>query len=231
MKRITAPMALLKSEALLLRGRGGSSYSYQDGPLYDSGCYDWEVVCTPDSDDSQEFDFSDFGFKFGEDYDAAAERGGFCLPQSRSDVSQDYRAGQAVIDDIRNGDVPIVESNKVRDFFAASSTAASVHDTFVHQVVEHYLDDLGEDVAKVAKIGRKIGVVGATVGVVVSIYDVSENGLTVSNICESVGAGIGFIGCFVCGPVGWTLGGISLCMSIYSYYLDSQSSNSNSSYR
>ena len=230
MKRITAPMALLKSEALLLRGQGGSSYSYQDGPLYDSGCYDWEVVCTPDRDNSQELDFSDYSFNFGEDYDEAAEQGGFCLPQSRSDVSQDYQKGQAVLDDIRNGDVPIVESNKVRDFFAASSTAASVHDTFVHQVVEHYLDDLGEDVAKVAKIGRKIGIVGVTVGVVVSVYDISEKGPTESNIWESIGAGVGVIGCLCGGPVGWTLGGISLGISIYSYYLDSQSFKSNSSY-
>ena len=230
MKRITAPMALLKSEALLLRGRGGSSYSYQDGPLYDSGCYDWEVVCTPDSDNSQEFDFSDYSFNFGEDYDDAAERGGFCLPQSHSDVSQDYRTGQAVLDDIRNGDVPIVESNKVRDFFSASSTAASVHDTFVHQMVEHYLDDLGEDVAKVAKIGRKIGIVGVTVGVVVLVYDISEKGPTESNIWESIGAGVGVIGCLCGGPVGWTLGGISLGISIYSYYLDSLSFKSNSSY-
>ena len=223
-------MALLKSEALLMRGRGGSSYSYQDYPLYDSGCYDWEVVCTPDRDNSQEFDFSDYSFNFGEDYDDAAEQGGFCLPQSRSDASQDYRTGQAVLDDIRNGDVPIVESNKVRDFFAASSTAASVHDTFVHQVVEHYLDDLGEDVAKVAKVGRKIGAVGATVGVVIAIYDAKENGLTESTIWETVGSGIGFIGCLCGGPVGWTLGGISLCISLYTYYLDSQFVNSNSSY-
>ena len=230
MKRITAPMALLKSEALLMRGRGGSSYSYQDSPLYDAGCYDWEVVCTPDRDNSQEFDFSDYSFNFGEDYDEAAEQGGFCLPQSRSDVSQDYQKGQAVLDDIRNGDVPIVESNKVRDFFAASSTAASVHDTFVHQVVEHYLDDLGEDVAKVAKIGRKIGVVGATVGLVVAVHDAKENGFTESVVWETIGAGVGFIGCFASGPIGWTLGGISLCVSIYSYYLDAQSLNANSSY-
>ena len=230
MKRITAPMALLKSEALLMRGRGGSSYSYQYGPLYDAGCYDWEVVCTPDSDNSQELDFSDYSFNFGEDYDAAAERGGFCLPQSRSDVSQDYQKGQAVLDDIRNGDVPIVESNKVRDFFAASSTAVSVHDTFVHQVVEHYLDDLGEDVAKVAKIGRKVGAVGAAVGFVVALHDVGENGFTESTIWESVGACAGVAACFLGGPVGWTLGGVSLCISLYTYYLDSQCTNSNSSY-
>ena len=230
MKRITAPMALLKSEALLMRGRGGSSYSYQDGPLYDAGCYDWEVVCTPDSDNSQELDFSDYSFNFGEDYDAAAKRGGFCLPQSRSDVSQDYQKGQAVLDDIRNGDVPIVESNKVRDFFAASSTAVSVHDTFVHQVVEHYLDDLGEDVAKVAKIGRKVGAVGAAVGFVVALHDVGENGFTESTIWESVGACAGVAACFLGGPVGWTLGGVSLCISLYTYYLDSQCTNSNSSY-
>ena len=230
MKRITAPMALLKSEALLMRGRGGSSYSYQYGPLYDAGCYDWEVVCTPDSDNSQELDFSDYSFNFGEDYDAAAERGGFCLPQSRSDVSQDYQKGQAVLDDIRNGDVPIVESNKVRDFFAASSTAVSVHDTFVYQVVEHYLDDLGEDVAKVAKIGRKVGAVGAAVGFVVALHDVGENGFTESTIWESVGACAGVAACFLGGPVGWTLGGVSLCISLYTYYLDSQCTNSNSSY-
>ena len=230
MKRITAPMALLKSEALLMRGRGGSSYSYQYGPLYDAGCYDWEVVCTPDSDNSQELDFSDYSFNFGEDYDAAAERGGFCLPQSRSDVSQDYQKGQAVLDVIRNGDVPIVESNKVRDFFAASSTAVSVHDTFVHQVVEHYLDDLGEDVAKVAKIGRKVGAVGAAVGFVVALHDVGENGFTESTIWESVGACAGVAACFLGGPVGWTLGGVSLCISLYTYYLDSQCTNSNSSY-
>ena len=230
MKKISTPMSLLKSETLLMRGRGGSSYSYQDGPLYDAGCYDWEVVCSPDSDDSQEPDFSDYSFNFGEDYDEAAERGGFCLPQSRSDVSQDYRAGQAVLDDIRNGDVPIVESSKVRDFFAASSTAASVHDTFVHQVVEHYLDDLGEDVAKVAKIGRKIGVAGATVGVFVAVHDVAENGLTESTIWESIGAGVGVVGCILGGPVGWTLGGVSLCISFYTYYLDSQPSQINPSY-
>ena len=230
MKKISTPMALLKSETLLMRGRGGSSYSYQDGPLYDAGCYDWEVVCTPDNDDSQEPDFSDYSFNFGEDYDAAAERGGFCLPQSRYDVSQDYRAGQAVLDDIRNGDVPIVESNKVRDFFAASSTAASVHDTFVHQVVEHYLDDLGEDVAKVAKIGRKVGAVGAAVGFVVAISDVSDGDVTEADIWETVGAGIGVLGCFCGGPISWTLGGISLCVSIYSYYLDSQVSKDGFSY-
>ena len=230
MKRITAPMALLKSEALLMRGRGGCSYSYQDGTLYDAGCYDWEVVCTPDSDNSQELDFSDYSFNFGEDYDAAAERGGFCLPQSRSDVSQDYQKGQAVLDDIRNGDIPIVESNKVRDFFAASSTAVSVHDTFVHQVVEHYLDDLGEDVAKVAKIGRKVGAVGAAVGFVVALHDVGENGFTESTTWESVGACAGVAACFLGGPVGWTLGGVSLCISLYTYYLDSQCTNSNSSY-
>ena len=223
-------MALLKSEALLMRGRGGSSYSYQDGPLYDAGCYDWEVVCTPDNDNSQELDFSDYSFNFGEDYDAAAERGGFCLPQSRSDVSQDYQKGQAVLDDIRNGDIPIVESNKVRDFFAASSTAVSVHDTFVHQVVEHYLDDLGEDVAKVAKIGRKVGAVGAAVGFVVALHDVGENGFTESTTWESVGACAGVAACFLGGPVGWTLGGVSLCISLYTYYLDSQCTNSNSSY-
>ena len=230
MKRITAPMALLKSEALLMRGRGGCSYSYQDGTLYDAGCYDWEVVCTPDSDNSQELDFSDYSFNFGEDYEAAAERGGFCLPQSRSDVSQDYQKGQAVLDDIRNGDIPIVESNKVRDFFAASSTAVSVHDTFVHQVVEHYLDDLGEDVAKVAKIGRKVGAVGAAVGFVVALHDVGENGFTESTTWESVGACAGVAACFLGGPVGWTLGGVSLCISLYTYYLDSQCTNSNSSY-
>ena len=213
-----------------MRGRGGSSYSYQYGPLYDAGCYDWEVVCTPDSDNSQELDFSDYSFNFGEDYDAAAERGGFCLPQSRSDVSQDYQKGQAVLDVIRNGDVPIVESNKVRDFFAASSTAVSVHDTFVHQVVEHYLDDLGEDVAKVAKIGRKVGAVGAAVGFVVALHDVGENGFTESTIWESVGACAGVAACFLGGPVGWTLGGVSLCISLYTYYLDSQCTNSNSSY-
>ena len=223
-------MALLKSEALLMRGRGGCSYSYQDGTLYDAGCYDWEVVCTPDSDNSQELDFSDYSFNFGEDYEAAAERGGFCLPQSRSDVSQDYQKGQAVLDDIRNGDVPIVESNKVRDFFAASSTAVSVHDTFVHQVVEHYLDDLGEDVAKVAKIGRKVGAVGAAVGFVVALHDVGENGFTESTTWESVGACAGVAACFLGGPVGWTLGGVSLCISLYTYYLDSQCTNSNSSY-
>ena len=213
-----------------MRGRGGSSYSYQDYPLYDSGCYDWEVVCTPDSDNSQEFDFSDYSFNFGEDYDAAAEQGGFCLPQSRSDVSQDYQKGQAVLDDIRNGDVPIVESNKVRDFFAASSTAASVHDTFVHQVVEHYLDDLGEDVAKVAKIGRKIGAVGATVGVFVALYDVEESGFTDDNILGLVGAGLGVLGCVLTGPVGWTLGGISLGVSIYTYINDSPSCENSTSY-
>ncbi len=230
MKKITAPMALLKSETLMMRGRGSSSYNYQDGPLYNAGCYDWEVVCTPENNYIQAYDFSDYGFNYGDDYDEAAERGGFSLPSTVSDASQDYRNGLAVLDDIRNGDVPIVESNKVRDFFSASSTAISVHDTFVHQVVEHYLDDLGEDVAKVAKIGRKIGVVGATVGVLVSLYDVSEKGPTESIIWEAVGAGVGFIGCFAAGPVGWTLGGISLCMSIYSYYLDSQSIKSNSSY-
>ena len=213
-----------------MRGRGGCSYSYQDGTLYDAGCYDWEVVCTPDSDNSQELDFSDYSFNFGEDYDAAAERGGFCLPQSRSDVSQDYQKGQAVLDDIRNGDIPIVESNKVRDFFAASSTAVSVHDTFVHQVVEHYLDDLGEDVAKVAKIGRKVGAVGAAVGFVVALHDVGENGFTESTTWESVGACAGVAACFLGGPVGWTLGGVSLCISLYTYYLDSQCTNSNSSY-
>ena len=230
MKRITAPMALLKSEALLMRGRGGSSYSYQDGPLYDAGCYDWEVVCTPDNDNSQELDFSDYSFNFGEDYEAAAERGGFCLPQSRSDVSHDYQKGQAVLDDIRNGDVPIVESNKVRDFFSASSTAASVHDTFVHQVVEHYLDDLGEDVAKVAKIGRKIGAAGVAVGFVVAIYDVSDGDVTESDIWETVGACAGVAGWLLGGPVGWTLGGASLCISLYSYYLGSQCDKLNSSY-
>ena len=230
MKRITAPMALLKSEALLMRGRGGGSYSYQDGPLYDAGCYDWEVVCTPEGNSCQEFDFSDYSFNFSEDYDDAAERGGFCLPQSRSDVSQDYRKGQAVLDDIRNGDVPIVESNKVRDFFAASSTAASVHDTFVHQVVEHYLDDLGEDVAKVAKIGRKIGAAGVAVGFVVAIYDVSDGDVTESDIWETVGACAGVAGWLFWGPVGWTLGGASLCISLYSYYLDSQCDKLNSSY-
>ncbi len=216
-------MALLKSEALLLRGRGGSSYSYQDGPLYDAGCYDWEVVCTPEGNSCQEFDFSDYSFNFGEDYDEAAERGGFCLPQSRTDISQDYLKGQAVLDDIRNGDVPIVESNKVRDFFSASSTAVSVHDTFVHQVVEHYLDDLGEDVAKVAKIGRRIGAVGAAVGVVVALYDVEENGITDANVIGLVGAGIGALGCVLTGPVGWMLGGVSLGISIYTYIKDSQS--------
>ena len=230
MKRITAPMALLKSEALQMRGRGGSSYSYQDSPLYDAGCYDWEVVCTPDSDNSPELDFSDYSFNFGEDYDAAAEQGGFCLPLSRSDVSQDYQKGQAVLDDIRNGDVPIVESNKVRDFFAASSTAVSVHDTFVHQVVEHYLDDLGEDVAKVAKIGRKIGAVGATVGVFVALYDVEESGFTDDNILGLVGSGLGVLGCVLTGPVGWTLGGISLGISIYTYINDSPSCENSTSY-
>ena len=230
MKRISAPMALLKSEALLMRGRGGSSYSYQDGTLYDAGCYDWEVVCTPDSDNSLELDFSDYSFNFGEDYDAAAERGGFCLPQSRSDVSQDYRKGQAVLDDIRNGDVPIVESNKVRDFFSASSTAASVHDTFVHQVVEHYLDDLGEDVAKVAKIGKGVGAVGAAVGFVVAIHDINEGGATDSNVLGLVGASIGVFGGVLTGPVGWTLGGISLGISIYTYINDSPSCENSTSY-
>ncbi len=223
-------MALLKSETLMMRGRGSSSYNYQDCLQYDSGCYDWEVVCTPEHNYIQVPDFSDYSINYGEDYDEAAERGGFCLPSTVSDASKDYRNGLAVLDDIRNGDVPIVESNKVRDFFSASSTAISVHDNFVHQVVEHYLDDLGEDVAKVAKIGRKIGVVGAAVGAVVAIYDVSENGPTESNIWESVGAGVGVIGCICGGPVGWTLGGISLGISLYTYYLDSQYYKSNSSY-
>ncbi len=223
-------MALLKSETLMMRGRGSSSYNYQDGLQYNAGCYDWEVVCTPEHNYIQESDFSDYSINYGDDYDEAAERGGFCLPSTVSDASQDYRNGLAVLDDIRNGDVPIVESNKVRDFFSASSTAISVHDNFVHQVVEHYLDDLGEDVAKVAKIGRKIGVVGATVGVVVAIYDAKENGLTESTVWESIGSGVGFIGCLCGGPVGWTLGGISLCISFYTYYLDSQYYKSNSSY-
>ncbi len=155
MKKITAPMALLKSETLMMRGRGSSSYNYQDCLQYDSGCYDWEVVCTPEHNYIQEPDFSDYSINYGEDYDEAAERGGFCLPSTVSDASQDYRNGLAVLDDIRNGDVPIVESNKVRDFFSASSTAISVHDNFVHQVVEHYLDDLGEDVAKSQKSAEK----------------------------------------------------------------------------
>ncbi len=223
-------MALLKSETLKMRGRGSSSYNYQDGPLYNAGCYEWEVVCTPDNNYIQAYDFSDYGFNYGDDYDEAAERGGFCLPSTVSDASQDYRNGLAVLDDIRNGDVPIVESNKVRDFFSASSTAISVHDTFVHQVVEHYLDDLGEDVAKVAKIGRKIGAAGATVGVVVAIFDVKEHGLTESTILESVGASAGVAACFLGGPVGWTLGGISLCISLYTYYLDSPYYKSHSSY-
>ncbi len=230
MKKITAPMALLKSETLLMRGRGCSSYNYQDCLQYDSGCYDWEVVCTPEHNYIQETDFSDYGINYGEDYDEAAERGGFCLPSTISDASQDYRIGQALLDDIRNGDVPIVESNKVRDFFSASSTAISVHDNFVHQVVEHYLDDLGEDVVKVAKIGRKIGAVGVAVGVVVAIYDAKENGVTESTMWEALGAGIGVFG-YICGdPVGWTLGGISLGISLYTYYLDSQYSKPNSSY-
>ncbi len=223
-------MALLKSETLMMRGRGSSSYNYQDCLQYDSGCYDWEVVCTPEHNYIQVPDFSDYSINYGEDYDEAAERGGFCLPSTVSDASQDYRIGQALLDDIRNGDVPIVESNKVRDFFSASSTAISVHDNFVHQVVEHYLDELGEDVAKVAKIGRKIGAAGAAVGFVVAMSDLSDGDVTESDIWETVGACVGVLGCFCGGPISWSLGGISLCISIYSYYLDSQISKEGSLY-
>ncbi len=230
MKKITAPMALLKSETLMMRGRGCGSYNYQDCLQYDSGCYDWEVVCTPEHNYIQEPDFSDYSINYGEDYDEAAERGGFCLPSTVSDASQDYRNGLAVLDDIRNGDVPIVESNKVRDFFSASSTAISVHDNFVHQVVEHYLDNLGEDVTKVAKIGRKIGAVGVAVGVFVAIYDVNEKGFTDTNMLGLVGSGLGALGCAFAGPVGWTLGGISLGISIYTYIKESQSYKESISY-
>lgn len=135
-----------------------------------------------------------------------------------------------MLDSIKNGDVPIVVDNKVRDFLSGTSLAAGVHDVSCHQIVEHFIDEMTKDVVKVANVGKAVGIAGAAIGVGVAIYDLKDGDVTEADVWGTVGAAAGVVSVLISGPVGWFFGGISVGVGLYSYYLDANSSDGNNGY-
>ena len=223
--------ALQKADVLKMRGRGSGGYNYYDDRIYNAGCYDWEVVCTPDGGYTQEYDFSHYENMFNENYGYYDEdTHTHPINLSNSDLSRDIQIGQEVLDSIKNGDVPIVVDNKVRDFLSGTSLAAGVHDVSCHQIVEHFIDEMTKDVVKVANVGKAVGIAGAAIGVGVAIYDLKDGDITESDVWGTVGAAAGVASVIISGPVGWVFGGISVGVGLYSYYLDANSSDGNNGY-
>lgn len=61
--------ALQKSEALQMRGRGCGGYGGDDFD-FDFGCFDWEVVCTPEGGHIEDYDpYFDWGDYVGVCYE------------------------------------------------------------------------------------------------------------------------------------------------------------------
>lgn len=206
--------------------------------MYDAGCFDWDVECIAEA--PQEIDFEHYWDMFNigsEDYVDEHFR---AENPSKSDLSRDIQVGQEVLNDIKNGNVPIVlvenldknsdenSDEKAWKLISAGSTATGAYDVFAQQLVEH-IEEFAKDVNNVAKVGKAFGQAGALVGLLVSAHDLSHDGITKSEVIGAVGSVVGAVGAFV--PIGgWVLGGISLSLTIYAAYLDRQSSSSTTNY-
>ena len=125
--------AIQKAEVLQMRGCGFSSYNYND-VIYDAGCYDWEVVCTPDGGYTEDFDNSYLESLFSsewEEYCSNDSLQGSCSGSSSGKVGyseSDYiRMGLEEVDNFSKGNNPIILSTELEQAINLGCTCVTGH--------------------------------------------------------------------------------------------------------
>ena len=227
MKEISGVMALRKADILRMRGRGSGDYDYQVNVNY--GCFDWEVVCTASGGYTQDFDSSEYDYdwlsngEFGDGYGDADADGGFSINQSEY-----VKSGMEVVEGFENGDNHVFVSDSLKEALNLGSTCVTGH-SFALSAIEEAAKGAPE-LATLGKFARGIGGAGAAIGVILSVDDLRDGHITPQDIGMAIGAGLGaaaaIIGVFCTAPVlltaGAVAGGLSVCVTFFSYCLSDE---------
>ena len=220
--------AMQKAEVLQMRGGGFSSYNYND-VIYDAGCYDWEVVCTPDGGYTEDFDNSYLESLFSsewEEYCSNDSLQGSCSGSSCGKIGyseSDYiRMGLEEVDNFSKGNNPIILTPELEQALNLGSTCVTAH-TFALDAIQQAAKEAPE-LAALGKLASKVSFVGGVVGVCLSIRDLSDGNATQQDVGMLVGSILGIAaGCLsfcVAAPVIVTgLSIASVAVTFFSYAL------------
>lgn len=185
MTNLEAVKALQKADVLKMRGRGSGGYYYDDNTIYDAGCFDWEIVCTPEGGYTQEYDFSHYeNMSNDEYYDQDTHT--HPMDDNPSDLIQ---RGIEVVNRFLNGDNPIVVSDKVIEVANLTSMGITTHGFALNAI-----QDAAKGAAELSALGKLatgVSAGGALLGAVVSIYDATDGNTTPQDIGMLVAAGLG----------------------------------------
>ena len=219
--------ALYTAETLRMRGCGLGSYNY-DYPLYDAGCYDWEVVCTPDCGYTEELDLSylenQCKAEWDNFYDNDARQGATSNSSAGTcyDDSFYLRRGLEEIENFKNGNSPVFLSPELEEKLGLVATGISSQEiTFwgLQRAAEW-----APDMVALGKLASKTSAVGTILGAYLSYNDLRDGNVSPQDIGNAVGTFLGgtalILGLFSIAPIvvtSLTIG--SLAISFFSYCL------------
>ena len=232
--------AMQKAEVLQMRGCGFSSYNYND-VIYDAGCYDWEVVCTPDGGYTEDFDNSYLESLFSsewEEYCSNDSLQGSCSGSSCGKVGyseSDYiRMGLEEVDNFSKGNNPIILSTELEQAINLGCTCVTGH-TFAIDAIQCAAKEAPQ-LATLGKLAGSVSIGSSVIGAYLSIKDASDGNTTAQDIGMVVASSLVLIASALCftpaAPVvvtGFTVA--SVVVTFFSYCLpDTSDEVSNNDY-
>lgn len=254
MTKLNTLKALQKAEVLQMRGRGCCGYGDDDFDI-DFGCFDWEVICTPDGGYTVEydpdFDWGDYNgdcYEYHSDidryetiylthqYDYAAHefelmrRDGNNYDSMRT-WAHDKIDGDYAVGDIKNGDAPLIMDEKTMECLL--STGISAHEIALNAVQQAAKD--GTVLASIGKMARGVGTSGAIVGAFVAFCDLEDGHRTPQDWGQAVGSALGLgsiiLGACLVALVVVTAFGIgSMAITFFAYCLDDSADHQETKY-
>jgi len=239
-----------------LQERGRGCCGYGDEYDYDFGCFDWEVVCTPEGgytvDYDPDFDWGDYNgdcYEYRDDIDryhtvyldreynyAQYEYDYMCSDRKHYDPlrtwGHDKIDGSYAVGDILNGDAPLIMDEKTMEALNLTSTCISAHEIALSAIQQASQD--GTLLASIGKMARGVGVAGSIVGAYVAACDLNDGHQTPQDWGQAVGAGLGLtatiLGLTVSAPVSVPLGIGAMVVTFFSYTLDDSADHQQTQY-
>lgn len=178
-----------------MRGCGFSSYNYND-VIYDAGCYDWEVVCTPDGGYTEDFDNSYLESLFSsewEEYCSNDSLQGSCSGSSCGKVGyseSDYiRMGLEEVDNFSKGNNPIILTPELEQALNLGSTCVTAH-TFAIDAIQCAAKEAPQ-LATLGKLAGSVSIGSSFVGAYLSYKDALDGNMTAQDIGMAVASTLG----------------------------------------
>ena len=187
--------AIQKAEVLQMRGCGFSSYNYND-VIYDAGCYDWEVVCSPADSYTEDFDNSYLESLFSsewEEYCSNDSLQGSCSGSSCGKIGyseSDYiRMGLEEVDNFSKGNNPIILTPELEQALNLGSTCVTAH-TFAIDAIQCAAKEAPQ-LATLGKLAGSVSIGSSFVGAYLSYKDALDGNMTAQDIGMAVASTLG----------------------------------------